>query len=88
MVLSTETSERGLKTYGKHVFTGSVADSYLKKKGGADLTIFDDPSWVTDSSKADIVAAAVLEWYVCYRLKSSVLHVYKFTAFVSSRIQS
>mmetsp|Transcript_7408 Transcript_7408/g.15473 ORF Transcript_7408/g.15473 Transcript_7408/m.15473 type:complete len:688 (-) Transcript_7408:162-2225(-) len=64
MVLSTETSERGLKTYGKHVFTGSVADSYLKKKGGADLTIFDDPSWVADSAKADIVAAAVLEWAV------------------------
>lgn len=74
MVFSTETSESesgsssgGLKTYGKHVFTGSVADSYLKKQKGGDVAIFDDPSWVADSAKADIVAAAVLEWYVYIR---------------------
>ena len=63
MVLSTESSEE-LKAYGKHVFIGAVAASYLKKQG-ADLSILDDPSWVTDGEKADIVAAAVLEWYVC-----------------------
>ena len=49
------------KTYGKHVFTGSLADYYLKKNGGSGA-ILEDPSWVKDSAKADIVAAAVLEW--------------------------
>ena len=45
--------------YGKHVFTGSVADAYLRKHG-ASAEILKDPSWTKDSS--DLVAAAVLDW--------------------------
>ena len=47
--------------YGKHVFTGALADHYLKKNGGSGA-ILEDSTWVSDRSKADIVAAAVLEW--------------------------
>ena len=49
----------GFEDYGKHVFTGKLADKYLKKQGSS-LSILKDPSWVKDS--ADIVAAAVLDW--------------------------
>ena len=49
------------KSYGKHVFTGSLADHYLKKNGGSGA-ILEDTTWVSDRAKADIVAAAVLEW--------------------------
>jgi len=52
-----------LKDYGKHVFTGAVADEFLSKHGGSGA-ILDDPSWVEDRSLADLVAAAVLDWYV------------------------
>jgi len=45
--------------YGKHVFSGAVADEYLKKHG-ASGDLLDDPSWVKHS--ADTVAAAVLDW--------------------------
>jgi hypothetical protein len=48
-------------TYGKHLFTGKLADYYLKKNGSS-LAMFEDPSWVADRSKADLVAAAVLNW--------------------------
>ena len=47
--------------YGKHVFTGALADHYLKKNGGSGA-ILEDSTWVSDRAKADIVAAAVLEW--------------------------
>lgn len=47
------------KTYGKHQFSGKVADEYLKKQGSS-AAILKDPSWVKTS--ADIVAAAVLDW--------------------------
>lgn len=47
--------------YGKHVFTGNLADHYLKKQG-ASLAMMEDPTWVKDRSKADKIAAAVLEW--------------------------
>lgn len=47
------------KTYGKHQFSGKVADEYLKKQGSSG-EILKDPSWVKTS--ADIVAAAVLDW--------------------------
>lgn len=47
--------------YGKHVFTGALADHYLKKNGGSGAML-EDSTWVSDRSKADIVAAAVLEW--------------------------
>ena len=50
-----------LPHYGKHVFTGSLADHYLKKNGGSGA-ILEDSTWVSDRAKADIVAAAVLEW--------------------------
>jgi len=45
--------------YGKHLFTGSVADAYLKKHG-ASGDILKDPSWTKTHS--DVVAAAVLDW--------------------------
>lgn len=45
--------------YGKHVFTGSVADAYLKKHG-ASGDILKEPSWT--KTHADVVAAAVLDW--------------------------
>lgn len=45
--------------YGKGVFTGRVADEYLKKHGSS-ADILDDPSWT--KTHADTVAAAVLDW--------------------------
>lgn len=47
--------------YGKHVFTGSVADAYLQKHG-ASGDLLKDPSWTKTHS--DVVAAAVLDWAV------------------------
>lgn len=49
------------KSYGKHIFTGKLAEYFLKKNGTS-LEEFSDPSWVKDRSKADLVAAAVLDW--------------------------
>lgn len=49
--------------YGQHVFTGKLAEKYLKANGGSP-SMMDDPSWVKDKVLADIVAAAVLHWYV------------------------
>lgn len=45
--------------YGKSVFTGRVADEYLKKHGSS-ASILKDPSWT--NSHADTVAKAVLDW--------------------------
>ena len=45
--------------YGKSVFTGRVADEYLKKHGSS-ASILKDPSWT--NSHADTVATAVLDW--------------------------
>ncbi len=45
--------------YGKHVFSGEVADSYLTKQG-LPAGLLNDPSWTTASSNK--VAAAVMEW--------------------------
>lgn len=45
--------------YGKSVFTGRVADEYLKKHGSSG-DILKDPSWT--QSHADTVAKAVLDW--------------------------
>jgi len=47
--------------YGKAVFTGRVADEYLKKHGSS-ADILDDPSWTETHS--DTVAKAVLDWAV------------------------
>jgi len=47
--------------YGKNVFTGKVADDYLKKQG-ASGEILKDPSWT--KNHADVVAAAILDWAV------------------------
>jgi len=47
------------KTYGKHVFTGKVADTYMKKQGSSG-SILKDPNWTKNN--ADVVAAAVLDW--------------------------
>lgn len=47
--------------YGKSVFTGKVADTYLSKHG-ASGDILKDPTWV--KTHADTVANAVFEWYV------------------------
>jgi glutamine synthetase len=45
--------------YGQHVFTGKVADEYLKKHG-ASGDLLKIPSWTKTHS--DVVAAAVAEW--------------------------
>ena len=45
--------------YGKHVFSGAVADEYLKKHG-ASSDVLKDPSWT--ETHADVVASAVLDW--------------------------
>jgi glutamine synthetase len=45
--------------YGKNVFTGKVADEYLKKHG-ASGELLKDPSWVKTSP--DVVANAVFDW--------------------------
>jgi glutamine synthetase len=45
--------------YGKHVFTGKVAEEYLSKQG-ASGDILKDPNWV--NTHADTVAAAVFDW--------------------------
>jgi glutamine synthetase len=47
--------------FGKNVFTGKVADEYLKKHG-ASLELLKDPAWVKNSP--DVVADAVFDWYV------------------------
>jgi len=47
--------------YGKHAFTGKVADEYLKKHG-ASGDILKDASWT--ETHADVVANAVLDWAV------------------------
>ena len=45
--------------FGKHVFTGKVADTYLAKHGGSG-DILKDPTWV--KNHADVVANAVFDW--------------------------
>lgn len=47
--------------FGKNVFSGKVADEYLKKHG-ASREILKDPSWVNDHS--DTVANAVFDWAI------------------------
>lgn len=47
--------------YGKHLFTGAVAEEYLAKHG-ASAALLKDPTWTQHS--ADTVAAAVLDWAV------------------------
>ena len=49
------------KGYGKHVFTGKLAEYYLTKNGSS-VAEFKDSSWVKDRPKADKIAAAVLNW--------------------------
>ena len=45
--------------FGKHLFTGKVADEYLSKHG-ASGDILKNPSWV--KTHADVVANAVFDW--------------------------
>lgn len=45
--------------YGKHVFTGKVADTYLQKYG-ASADLLSDSKWT--ATHADVVANAVLDW--------------------------
>jgi glutamine synthetase len=45
--------------FGKMVFTGKVADEYLKKHGCSAETL-KDPAWVKND--ADAVANAVFDW--------------------------
>lgn len=49
------------KDFGKNVFSGRVAHTYLQKQG-LNSSILKDPSWV--KTQSDKVAAAVLEWAV------------------------
>jgi glutamine synthetase len=55
----TLASLEAYEDFGKMVFTGKVADEYLKKHGGSG-EILKDPSWVKDHS--DVVANAVFDW--------------------------
>mmetsp|Transcript_10002 Transcript_10002/g.35258 ORF Transcript_10002/g.35258 Transcript_10002/m.35258 type:complete len:336 (+) Transcript_10002:63-1070(+) len=50
-----------LDGYGDHVFKGAVAEAYLMKQGLPAATMACS-GWTRDSSVADKVAAAVLEW--------------------------
>lgn len=45
--------------FGKNVFTGKVADEYLKKHG-ASKELLNNPHWV--EKDADTVANAVFDW--------------------------
>lgn len=45
--------------FGKNLFTGTVADEYLKKHGSSG-EILKDPTWV--KNHADTVANAVFDW--------------------------
>mmetsp|Transcript_1685 Transcript_1685/g.4138 ORF Transcript_1685/g.4138 Transcript_1685/m.4138 type:complete len:714 (-) Transcript_1685:115-2256(-) len=45
--------------FGKSVFSGKVADEYLKKHG-ASAAVLKDPNWV--NTEADTVANAVFDW--------------------------
>eukprot|EP00525_Craspedostauros_australis_P000568 CAMPEP_0198131082 /NCGR_PEP_ID=MMETSP1442-20131203/55361_1 /TAXON_ID= /ORGANISM="Craspedostauros australis, Strain CCMP3328" /LENGTH=122 /DNA_ID=CAMNT_0043791819 /DNA_START=71 /DNA_END=436 /DNA_ORIENTATION=- len=47
--------------FGKAVFTGKVADEYLKKHG-ASGAVLKDPNWV--NTDADVVANAVFDWAI------------------------
>jgi glutamine synthetase len=53
------TSLEQFDDYGKSVFTGAVADEYLKKHGGS-AEILKDPAWV--KNHADMVAMATFDW--------------------------
>lgn len=62
---ATRTSTRAManlaayEDFGKNVFTGKVADDYLKKHG-ASGDILKDPAWT--ANHADTVANAVFDW--------------------------
>ncbi|CAJ1962677.1 unnamed protein product [Cylindrotheca closterium] len=62
-VSSIPSAKSVYKQYGKHVFTGKLAQQYLVASGGS-ASLMEDPSWVKDRKKADIVAAAVLHWAI------------------------
>jgi len=51
--------EEEFYSYGRHVFTGKVADEYLQRHG-ASGDVLKDPNWVKDHN--DTVAAAVFDW--------------------------
>jgi glutamine synthetase len=57
------TAAKTLDGMGDHCFTGAVAEKYLSRHG-ASASMLADPSWTADEAKADVVAAAVLEWAV------------------------
>jgi hypothetical protein len=60
-VVRTMASLEAYSDFGKSLFTGTVADEYLKKHGSSG-EILKDPSWV--KNHADTVANAVFDWYV------------------------
>jgi glutamine synthetase len=49
------------KGYGENMFFGAVAEKYMKNHG-ASAEMLNDPSWVRDIKKADIVAKALVDW--------------------------
>jgi hypothetical protein len=51
--------------FGKNVFTGKVADEYLKKHGSS-KELLNNPNWV--NADADTVANAVFDWCVRFWL--------------------
>jgi glutamine synthetase len=55
----TMASLEAYSDFGKSLFTGKVADEYLKKHGSSG-EILKDPAWV--KNHADTVANAVFDW--------------------------
>ena len=53
------TSLAAYEDFGKNVFTGKVADEYLKKFGSSG-ELLKDPAWVKNNP--DVVADAVFDW--------------------------
>jgi hypothetical protein len=56
--------------FGKNVFTGKVADEYLKKHGSS-KELLNNPNWV--NADADTVANAVFDWCVTFWLSRILL---------------
>lgn len=59
----TKDAKLELSNYGAHSFKGAVADKYLKKHGESAALLTATPcTWTKDKAKADIVAAAIMDW--------------------------
>ena len=59
MGIRAMSSLESFEDYGKNVFSGKIADEYLRKQG-ASGEVLKDPTWVKTHS--DVVANAVFDW--------------------------